>query len=283
MKNKIVVFLLGALFIATILVWLAVFWARADGLVKVDFVDVGQGDAVFIEAPNQNQVLVDGGPSDAILAKLGRLLPFYDKKIDLLVLSHPDADHLNGLIEVLKKYDVGQILETGINDDTANYRTWQALIKEKNIPVVFARAGQVVQIADNLALKIIYPLGNIAGQDYTGKTNNSSLVAKLTYGQNKILLTGDAEKQTEAILLFSGADLSADILQVAHHGSKNSTSPEFVSAVAPKQAVIQVGADNRYGHPTQEVLDILKNVKIWRNDLDGDVEFSCGLKSCVKN
>lgn len=280
-KSNLGCLVLAGLAMAAVFVWLAVFAQAQDSRVKIDFFDVGQGSAILIDAPNQNQVLIDGGPSDAILAKLGQALPFYDRKIELLILTHPDSDHLSGLVEVLKRYEVGQILETGIADKSAEYRIWNDLIKNKNIPVVFARAGEVVKIADNLAIEILYPFGKIIGQDFSKNTNATSLVGKIIYGQNSVLFTGDAEEQTEQSLVFSGANLKADILVVGHHGSKNSTSEKFLSAVAPKIAVIQVGAKNKYGHPTQEVLDRLKGVDIFRTDLDKDVNFACDLARCL--
>jgi len=280
-KNKIGFLILAALAAAAIFVWSTVFAKPADEKVKIDFFDVGQGEALFIDAPNNNQILVDGGPSDVILNKLGSALPFFDRKIELVILTHPDSDHLSGLIEVLKRYEVGEVLETGIEDSTSQYAAWNDLIKEKNIPVVFARAGQIVKISDNLAIKILYPLAKINGEDYSKNTNNTSIMGKVFYGQNSLLFTGDAEGVEENSLLLSGSDLKADILQVAHHGSKNSTVQEFLAAVAPQFAVIQVGAKNRYGHPTQEVLERLKGVKVLRNDLDGDIEFVCDLTDCA--
>ena len=281
LKNKIPHLILAGLLLVAVFVWLAVWEARVSDKVKIDFFDVGQGSAIFVGAPNGNQILIDGGPSDAVLAKLGQALPLFDRKIELLILTHPDSDHLSGLVEVLKRYEVGQILATGIADNSAEYRAWNDLIKQKNIPVVFARAGDVVKIADNLAIQILYPFGKINGQDFSN-TNSTSIVGKIFYGQNTVLFTGDAEGSVENPLLFSGINLKADILVVGHHGSKNSTSAEFLAAVAPKIAVIQVGAKNKYGHPTQEVLDRLKNVKVLRNDLDGDVDFECDLVKCLR-
>jgi len=274
--------MLAGLCLAAVFIWLAVFELEPGGKFKIDFFDVGQGSAVLIEASNNNQVLIDGGPSDAILAKLGKEMPLFDRQIELVILTHPDSDHLSGLIEVLKRYEVGEILETGIADSSAEYAAWNNLVAAKKIPVVFARAGQIIKIADGLVLKILYPFGKINGQDFSQDTNKSSIVEKLFYGKNKILLTGDAEFNAEWPLLASGFNLSADILQVAHHGSKNSTSEQFLAAVAPKIAVIQVGAKNRYGHPTQEVLDRLTqvNAQILRNDRDGDVNFECDLVIC---
>ncbi|MBU1102148.1 MBL fold metallo-hydrolase [Patescibacteria group bacterium] len=280
-KNKIHYLILAALLAATIFVWQVVFAQRVDDKIKIDFFDVGQGSAILIDAPNNNQVLIDGGPSDAILNKLGSALPFSDRQIELVILTHPDSDHLSGLIEVLKRYEVGQILETGIADSSSEYAAWHALIAEKNIPLVFARAGQTIKIADNLMIKILYPFDKIDGQDFKN-TNSTSIVSKFFYGKNTLLFTGDAEGATENPLLFAGVDLRADILQVAHHGSKNSTSNEFLAAVEPQIAVIQAGAKNKYGHPAQELLDRLKGVEIFRTDQDGDINFLCDLENCVK-
>ncbi len=281
-KNNIGWVILIALGVVAVFVWSTVLAQPDQEILKIDFFDVGQGSAVLVQAPNDNQVLIDGGPSDAILAKLGQAMPLFDKQIELVILTHPDSDHLSGLIEVLKRYEVGKILETGIADSSAEYAAWNNLVAAKKIPVVFASAGQTVQVADNLVIEILYPLGKIIGQDFGEKTNASSIIGKLFYGKNTALFTGDAEFNTEWPLLASGLNLSADILQVAHHGSKNSTSEQFLAAVAPKIAVIQVGAKNRYGHPTQEVLDRLTqvNAQILRNDRDGDVDFECDLVIC---
>lgn len=269
--------------LAAIFVWSQVFvLAAPDDKVRISFLDVGQGSAILLSAPNGNQVLIDGGPSDAVLAKLGQAMPLGDRRVELLILTHPDSDHLSGLIEVLKRYDVGQILATGISDNTAEYRAWNDLIKQRKIPVVFARAGDIVKIADNLAIKILYPLGKINGQDFSKDTNSTSIVGKIFYGQNTLLFTGDAEGNVEQPLIFSGINLKADILAVGHHGSKNSTSPEFLAAVAPKIAVIQVGLKNKYGHPAQDVLDRLKGLSIFRTDLDKDITFECDLAICQK-
>lgn len=279
-KNNIGWIILAALMVGAVFIWLVIFELAPDDKVKIDFLDVGQGSAVLISAPSNKQALIDGGPSSVILAKLGKILPVFDRKIELVILTHPDSDHLSGLIEVLKRYEVGQILETGIVADSAEYQAWNDLIKAKNIPIIFARAGQEVKIADNLTLKILYPLDKINGQDFSEKTNSSSIVAKLIYGQNSFLFTGDTEKNTEWALNYQGVDLQADILQVGHHGSKNSTSPAFLAAVMPRIAVIQVGAKNKYGHPAPEILERLQGLDILRTDLLGNIEFSCSLDKC---
>jgi len=272
--------MLAGLCLAAFFIWLAVFELEPGDQLKIDFFDVGQGSAVLVEAANGNQVLIDGGPSDTILAKLGSEMPLFDKKIELVILTHPDADHLSGLIEVLKHYEVSEVLETGIVDSSVEYKIWHDLIAARKIPVIFAQSGQIIKIADNLAIKILYPLGQINGQDFSKNTNASSIMGKLFYGKNTMLFTGDAEMNAEWPLLASDADLKADILQVGHHGSKNSSSEKFLAAVAPRVAVIQVGAKNRYGHPAQELLDRLKNINIFRTDLQKDIIFSCDLNSC---
>lgn len=280
-RDRIPYVILAALLLSATFIWSQVLAQAPDELVKIDFLDVGQGSAILVEAPNGNQVLIDGGPSDAVLAKIGEALPLGDRRIEMLILTHPDSDHLSGLVEVLKRYEVSQILESGIADSSAEYRAWNDLIAQKNIPVIFASVGQTVKVADDLAIKILYPLGKINGQAFKN-TNATSLVGKIIYGENSVLFTGDAEEQTEQPLLMLGADLAADILVVGHHGSKNSTSASFLAAVAPQVAVIQVGAKNRYGHPTPEVLTRLSGIDIFRNDLDGDIRFSCDLAKCQR-
>jgi competence protein ComEC len=279
-KNNIGWLVLIALALGATFICLAVFGRILSGGLMVEFLDVGQGSSALILAPEGKQVLIDGGPGDTVLARLGEEMPLFDKKIELVILTHPDSDHISGLIEVLKRYGVEQILETGIADNTAEYKEWNDLIAQKNIPVIFAAVGQKIKIAQNLELDILYPFGKINGQDFSDKTNASSIVAKLIYGQNSFLFTGDAEKDTEWILDFSQIDLRADILVVGHHGSKNSTTAEFLAAVAPRLAVISVGAKNKYGHPAPEILERLKGLDILRTDLAGNINFSCDLDKC---
>lgn len=288
-KDKITSSILGILFLGAILIWLAIFESAPSASIisglnnqpelKVAFFDVGQGAATFIEAPNKNQVLIDGGPGSQILNKLGRQMPFFDRDIDLIVLTHPDNDHLNGLIDVLRNYEVGQVIDPCLDDPSFAYQEWLRLIKEKEISRTCAEAGQRVKIDEDIQIIIFYPFENLTGQSFKN-TNASSIVMKLIYGQSKILLTGDAEESIEHQLIQNGADLKSQILQVAHHGSKTSTDQEFVSRVNPEIAVIQVGKNNKYKHPHQEVLDRLKDIKIYRTDLDGDIKFLCGLEKC---
>lgn len=271
-KHHIKYFLLISLLATAILIWTAVFAQVPDNNLKVYFFDVGQGAAVFIEAPNKNQVLIDGGPDETIVAKLSKIMSFYDRNIDLLILTHPDADHLNGLIEVLKRYEVKQILETGAFDNSTSYQVWHNLIAEKKIPVKIAQVGEIIKIGSGIKMDILYPLQNLENK-VIPDSNAGSIVSRLVYDKNSFLFTGDADQRIEWQMISSGLNLDSDILGVAHHGSKNSTSELFLEKVTPEAAVIQVGKNNKYGHPSQEILQRLKNILFLRTDVDDDIKF----------
>ena len=264
--------ILGALFLIAGVVWIFVFKESAQGeFLKINFLDVGQGDAIFIETMNKKQMLIDGGPDLSVLEKLGKIIPFYDRYIDLVLLTHPEQDHLNGLIEVIKRYDVGAIITTGIIRDTSQYQEWIKIIKQKNIPIYIAEVGGVVDFRNNINLNILYPFENMNNKKLAD-SNNYSIVSKLNYNNFDLLLTGDIEKSVENKLIKAKTDLDADILKVAHHGSKTSTSENFLKAVNAIMAIIEVGKDNRYGHPHQEVVERLKNLDIFQTGKDGSIE-----------
>jgi len=263
--------ILTGLIIGMILVWLAVFTRAENLFLEVDFFDVGQGDAIFIEAPNGNQILIDGGPDDTILEKLGRELSFHDRSIDLVVLTHPEQDHINGLIEVLKNYQVKHILYTGVVRDTSAYKEWSRLIRENYIPLTIAQAGQVIYLSPQIKLIVLWPSQDLSGQRLKNN-NNASIVIQLVYNQAEFLFTGDIEKETERELANSGIDLASDVLKIAHHGSKTSTIEEFLSKASPKVAVILAGQKNPYGHPHPSVLERLKNIKVYGTYKDRDIE-----------
>ncbi|MDP2934464.1 MAG: MBL fold metallo-hydrolase [bacterium] len=270
------------LFLTTIVVWVFVFTQESGKFLKMEFFDVGQGDAEFIETPQRQQILIDGGPDMSVLEKLGRAMPFYDRYIDLVILTHPETDHLNGLIEVLKRYNVGAVITTGIIRDTQEYKEWIGLLEEKRIPVFIAKAGGIIDLGDNINVNIIYPFENLAGKKLSD-TNNNSIVSQLVYGNFEALFTGDIEKSAENKLISAGVNLNSDILKIAHHGSKTSTSDAFLRAVNAILAVIEVGKDNSYGHPHQEVLERLKNLNILQTGKDGDIKiFSDGLSFEIK-
>ena len=251
-------------------------WARpdsaADGLLHVYFLDVGQGDAMLVQTPNGNQMLIDGGPDTKILARLGGILPLKDRDLDVIVATHTDADHLSGLVDVLKRYTVDHIVETGMKCATAICGQWEELAGRQQSSRVFARAGYTVSLDDEVQLQVLNPLEDISGQ-VVKKTNNAGIVLKLTYRNQTMLFAADIEKSVEDALLRR-TDVDVDFLKIAHHGSKTSSTQNFLAATTPNVAFIEVGAKNRYGHPTPEVLDRLdKNgILYYRTDKDGTTE-----------
>lgn len=273
-KNKIIKILIVVLAML-ILAWVWVFVEeRESKFLQIDFFDIGQGDSIFIETPKHKQILVDGGPDMSVLEKLGREMPFWDRYIDLVVLSHPEADHLTGLIEIVKRYKIGGILTTDIIRETAEYQEWKEIIKKENIPIYIAQANGVINLDNDIKLFILYPFENLSGQIFK-ESNNTSIVAQLVYKDFELLLTGDIEKKIEKEVAnhSPAGGLQSDILKIAHHGSKTSTAEEFIKVVDPIIAVIQAGKDNPYGHPHQNVLDVLSGINVFRTDKDGDIEF----------
>lgn len=261
---------LGGLVLLAIL---SFFISSPDGRLHVYFLDVGQGDAIFIQTPGGRQLLIDGGPDRAILRRLGGVMPFYDRTIDLVVATHPDADHLAGLVEVLKKYKVENIFETGMACETTLCAEWErAKLAEKGW-VNYANLGEEMALEDGVRLIILYPFEELRGQKLSAR-NNGGVVAKLVYGPQSLLLTGDIEAMVENKLVLAQINLKADFLKIAHHGSKTSTTEEFLKVVTPKAAFIEVGRNNRYGHPTAEVLNRLEKFQIpyYRTDTDGTIE-----------
>ena len=265
MKRNIVFLLI--LLSLNILVIFPVFYFSSARL-SVSFFDVGQGDSIFIETPEGRQILIDGGPSyTKVIEKLSSEIPFWDKDIDLVVLSHPDSDHLTGLLSVLDNYNIHNILWTGIERDGEKFETWKRMVEEEGVDVYFAKAGERIAMNDAF-IDVFYPLESIKGKAFKDD-NETSAVLKLTYGDSSFLFPGDISSKIEKGL----ENVDADILKVAHHGSKYSTSSEFLEKVSPLIAVIQVGK-NSYGHPTEEVLTRLDNsgIKVLRNDTDGDIK-----------
>ncbi|MCF7831447.1 MAG: MBL fold metallo-hydrolase [Candidatus Pacebacteria bacterium] len=213
----------------------------------VSFLDVGQGDAIFIETPSGNQILVDGGPGRNVLSELGAFMHFSDRHIDMIIATHADADHITGLIPVIEQYSVGTFVDNGMRADTNIDQALVDLVQEKNIPYIVARRGMrfILDAKRGIFLETLLPESVERG----GDRNSASLVFRLVYGENEILLTGDVELENEQILVSETGTLDSDILKVGHHGSGTSTGLEFVKRVDPQFAVLSYGCDNRYGHP----------------------------------
>jgi competence protein ComEC len=238
--------------------------------------DVGQGDAILIRQGNF-EVLVDGGPSpQAISLALGKNLPFWDRTIDLVVLTHPHDDHLAGLVEVLRRYRVEQVLEPpAIEDDSMDYTPdlyaeWRRLIAEKGIQTITAQAYQELRCG-----QIVMEVLNPPAESLTGTqsdVDNNGVVLEVRVGDISFLLTGDLMAEGEQELIMNRMLSNCTVLKVAHHGSKTSSSQGFLNVVRPQAAVISVG-ENDYGHPSAAVLDRLKGLMFYRTDEDGAITF----------
>ena len=244
-----------------------------DGLLKIYFFDIGQGDAIFIETPNGNQILVDGGPDYTVVSKLSEVMPFFDKEIDAIVLSHPHADHLVGLVEVLKRYSVRNIITTSAVYNSGEYKSWVDGVQKEGAQVIDSQAGQYADFGNGVKLETIFPITPAQGFE-TSHPHEYMVAQKLIYGDFELLLTGDLEEKGERAIIANGINLEADVLKVGHHGSKTSTSEEFLYASTPQLAVISVGAHNRYSHPSPSVIDRLETfgIQYYRTDTQGDVK-----------
>lgn len=261
-----------SLCLANVLAWIAVFNLAEARFLEITFFDIGQGDAAFIETPRGNQILIDGGPDSAILERLNENLPFWDRTIDLLVLTHPDNDHISGLLHVLADYKVENILWTGVVREASVFEKWQELIGKEGARIIIARAGQEI-IVNGVSLKVLFPFESLEGE-LVKDANNISIVLRLDFGENSFLFTGDVYESTEKKLAERGVAINSNVLKVAHHGSKTSTCEEFVAKVLPEIAVISAGLDNSYGHPHEQTLDTLQkyDITIFRTDLQGDIK-----------
>lgn len=267
--------LILALFSANIFIWQGAL-AHREEVLKVYFLDVGQGDSIFIEGPNGNQVLIDGGVGSKVLSELGAILPIYDRHIDVLIETHPDQDHIGGFPDVLKNYDVSLYIEPGVVTDKGIDVAIDQLLKEKNIPKILARRGQTLDLGGGAELVILFPDRDVRNSE----TNEASIIAKLIFGDTSYLFTGDSPIKIENYLLSLNKEiLDSDILKVGHHGSRTSTSKQFLEAVSPEIAVISAGKDNSYGHPHTEVTKNLQveGILIRRTDEEGRILFESRL------
>ena len=246
-----------------------------DDNLHVSFLDVGQGDAILIHQGIQ-QVLVDGGPSpQAISLGLSQKMPFWDRTIDLVILTHPSADHVTGLVEVLNRYRVKQVLHPDLEFESDVYDEWLRLVREKDIKCTIAQAGQQVVLGEVVIRVLNPPIPLLAGTE--SDIDNNGVVLHISKGQVSFLLTADIMWEAEIELVARRANLTSTVLKVAHHGSDTSTTPEFLAVVNPQLAVISVGEDNPFGHPTPEVMKRLEerlgSEKIYRTGKHGTIEF----------
>ncbi|PJA87131.1 MAG: hypothetical protein CO141_01090 [Candidatus Moranbacteria bacterium CG_4_9_14_3_um_filter_42_9] len=274
-RNRKIVYLTlsGLLALSLILAGIIFYSTRQD--LKVIYLDVGQGDAIFISR-GQNQILIDGGPSgQRLLEKLGKHVPFWDRKIEVVIATHPDADHIGGLIDLMRVYQIGEIIDTQTQSESQVYKKYRELINSEKINELEGVAGVNIKMGDGLEMKIVSPSENYNSEEKD--TNLNSIVTRLTFGENSFIFTGDLPSDGEQALTKSGENIKSQVLKVGHHGSKYSSGEEFLKAVSPRDAVISVGTNNKYGHPAPEILEKLKNmgVNIIRTDERGDVVYDC--------
>ena len=226
---------------------------------KVHFLDVGQGDATLVEINDDTQLLIDGGPDKSLLYEVGKLMPFDDRKIEHIILSHAHADHFMGLVYLLERYEVGQIYLTDYGNKSQDFIYFLERIGEKKISAVWVGRGDVLNL-DTLEIYMVWPPKGEIIKDL----NDSSLVFYLRYLEDSVLFTGDASYQ---VLEKIKSDLEpVDILKVSHHGSRTGTSSSFVNVVQSRFAIISVAQRNRFGHPHSQVLSLLKNMTTLRTD-----------------
>jgi competence protein ComEC len=264
-----------------LLIVAALVWAAAvsmpDDKLHVSVLDVGQGDAILIQTPNRQDILIDGGPDPQKLSlELGERLPFWDRTIELLVLTQPQADHLTGLIEIIKQYNVSQILEPPLTSDSILYTQWRELISEKNINHSIVCANQTIDLGNDIILELLNPSDTLM-YNTSDDINNNSLVMRLVYDEVSFLLAADIEYEAEYNLIMQRANLNSTVLKIAHHGSNTSSTNEFLAVVDPDIAVISVGAKNRFNHPHPDVLNRINTVvgkeRLYLTSQDGTVEF----------
>jgi competence protein ComEC len=241
-----------------------------ESMLKVHFIDVGQGDAILVQTPAGQTMLVDAGEADYGDRVINYLVSQGVKELDIVVGAHPHTDHIGGMAAVINYFPVKSIYMPKVSQNTETFRNLLNTIKSKGLKISTARAG-VELLLNGVTCRFVAPLGD-SYQDL----NNYSGVIKLEYGTKSFLLTGDAETESESQMLSGGDNLSAAVLKVGHHGSDTSTGSKFLKAVSPQYAVIMVGKDNPYGHPHSRTLSRLVSggVKVYRTDRNGTVVFT---------
>ena len=236
---------------------------------QIWFFDVGQGDSTFIQTPEGKQILIDGGPDNSVLQKLASVMLPWDRAIDAIVITHPDADHITGLVSVLEHYEVGMVIETGARGTTPVIKALDQAVQDEQTNHRLVKANDVIKF-ENLSLLVDWPEQTYENQKPDDR-NNTSIVLTVLFGDTRVLLTGDAEEESEKGMRDVLEDV--DVLKVGHHGSVSSSSVSFLNEIQPEISVISVGEDNRYGHPHPVVLQRLSEIhsEIFRTDFGGDI------------
>ncbi len=267
-KKKLGVWLTLLLLIAGIIVWSQVFVAHAASSLIVKVYDIGQGDSIFIQTPSGYHILVDGGPSSKVLDQVNQDLSVGNRDIDLLIATHPDSDHLKGLIDVVRNFKVKTLLETTKGTNTVTYKLWNDTIATKDLTKTDVHAGDTITLTDGVTLNFVWP--TLEGEKLEA-TNETGIVFKLSYGSFDMLFTADTDIQVQP---YAGNIGDIEVLKVPHHGSRTGLTKSFLDTIKPDLSVISVGAKNSYGHPAVNTLEMLEQIgsKVLRTDQNGTVE-----------
>ena len=266
---------LAALLAGGLFLW-AQALARSDGHLHVYFLDVGQGDSALIVTPGGRQVLIDGGPGHGTATRaLAGLLPWGDRSIDLVVLTHLDDDHSRGLLRVLEHYSVGGLMVGKGVSDSPDFAPWHTALEQHGVTRIDVTSGLRMELEQGVTVDALNPPA--AGRVWPEQDrNNPSVALRLVYGQSAFLFTADIEEEAEDLLARSPATLASAVLKVSHHGSGTSTIQPFLDRVRPAVAVISAGEDNRFGHPDPDIVSRLEAAVgpefVYRTDRHGTVE-----------
>lgn len=267
----------GVAIVALLILNLSIYFQNRSepNILKVYFLDVGQGDSILIETPNGTQTIIDAGANNKVINELSEVVPFFDRTIDIIIPTHSDLDHIAGFPEILRRFNIKNYYDSGfVDNDDLNTEIKLLVQNEKGINVKKISLGDniILDQEHNISLEILWPPTNYE----TKENNHRSIVARLDYGKTSFLFTGDAGIEVEKVLLensmignSSAAEinnststniLDVDILKAGHHGSKTASSLEFLEKVSPELTIISAGKDNKFGHPNQEALDNINKV-----------------------
>lgn len=266
-KVYLVVILITCLGLANLFVWFRLVNSAENRVLTMKVFDVGQGDSIFIRTPDNYKILVDGGPNNKIVDYLNKELSLNDREIDLLILTHPQSDHLYGFIEVLRKFTVNKVVTSNVKHDTSLYNMWLDTLKSKNLTPTFVSAGNSITLSDRVTLEIVSPT---EAKPNVTDLNEAAVVFKLSYGDFDALLTGDADQKTQP---YKGRFEDLEVLKVPHHGSKTALLESFLKVLQPEVSIMSLSATNSYGHPSPVLTEMLNKYsnKVLRTDQDGTV------------
>lgn len=270
-KIKIALVTLGVLFLSVLFSY-NYFLEKNKQELLVSFINCGQADCIFIRTPQGHQVIIDFGDNKG-LKDLSQRISYWDKTIDLLIITHPHDDHIAGMSSLIKKYKIKNILYTGALAHSPIYVDLLDLITKEKIPMLIPQKNQIISLGENCQLNILFPFDSLLNKE-VANLNNSSIVSQLKCLNSSFLFMGDAEIEAEDEILKEGINIKSDVLKAGHHGSITSSQEEFLEKVTPQIAIIMVGENNKFNHPSKRTLKRLERVgaKIFRSDLDGTID-----------